>query len=275
MPIIQILPDAIDTLKTNLICEVGDNGLSYYFQDNENKRIQGLSVYQLVDQLASNINNKTSIELKGLFDSQPILSKPFHKTVICYSFPESVLLPESLYEASTVEDVINLVHGDLHKGKVLIDRLPNKKLYNVYNIPQGLHEVVANQFPTATYIHQHTVLLRDELVDGDIMIVLFYQNKIVIQLVKSGNLQIIQSFSYNSTVGAVYQLLNVCHLYNMMDVRLRIGGMIEKSAALLDEISKYFSTIDFTVIQDVDMPEGLKELPPHYFSHLFSISRCV
>ena len=146
----------------------------------------------------------------------------------------------------------------------------------MYSIPVALHKMVAAKFPTACFIHQHSVLIKSMLKEGNVMSVIVYENKIVLSLVKSGKLQIIQSFHYETTDDAVYHMLNTCHQFGVDELQLQLSGLIEKSSALFRLIHNYFLFIEFSEIPvGITTADGFKELPDHYFSHLFSIHSCV
>jgi len=105
--------------------------------------------------------------------------------------------------------------------------------------------------------------------------VIFYQNKIVIALLKKGMLQIVQTFKYTTATDVVFHMLNICEQFKAKEINIKISGMIEKDSALFKEIYKYFLHIDFDNLpSDLSSDERIKELPNHFFSHLFSIALC-
>jgi hypothetical protein len=95
-------------------------------------------------------------------------------------------------------------------------------------------------------------------------------------LVKAGELQLIQTYPYNSGADVVYYMLNICRQFNMTNIPVCIGGMIEKDSDLHAEIGHYFSNIVFDELPaEYEYADSLQQLPAHYFSHLFSIALCV
>jgi len=59
-------------------------------------------------------------------------------------------------------------------------------------------------------------------------------------------------------------------------VTVDISGMIDKKSNLFASIYKYFLHIEFDKLPgDFTYYEGIKDHPPHFFSHLFATAACV
>jgi len=270
-PVFEIIPEAIFFQQTNLICEISTNSFSYIFENDIEKKFYGLSVFHF-DKKDFDISE----QLKDIFKEQSLLRKNYKKVFISFSGEESALLPEELYNPGGNASLLNALYGDLHDGIILTDLVADKKLYNVYRMPAAIHKVIVEQFPLAVFSHQYSLLIKQEFGSSDLFKIIFYKDTFVATLIKSGELKLMHTYLYQSGTDVVYHLLNICRQFDMANVPLRIGGMIEIDSNLHKEISHYFPNITFDELPaEYEFAVSLKEFPPHYFSHLYSLALCV
>ena len=269
-PVFEIIPEAIFFNQTNLICEISLDGFSYVFENDQDKKFHGLSVFHFVNDVDA------SKQLKEIFKEQPLLHKNYKKIFVSYAGAESALLPEELYTPKENELLLDTFFGDLNEGSVATDIVTEKKICNVYRMPAAIHQAMIEKFPSAVFKHQFTSLIKNSFPTGDLLKIIFYTNTFVAVLVKAGDLQIINTYPYLSGADVVYHLLNICHQFNMINMPLLIGGSIEIDSDLHKEISHYFKNIRFDELPaEYEFTNSLKELPPHYFNHLFLLALCV
>lgn len=269
-PVFEVLPEAIFFQQTNLICEISKNTFSYIFENDVEKKFYGLYVFNFND------NDDVSIQLKNIFQSQPLLSKNYKKVFICFSGEESALLPEELYKPGANDLLLNKLYGDISESFILTDLVADKKIYNVYRMPAAIHKAIVDHFPLAAFTHQYSLLIKQQYDKSDLLNVIFYSNSFVVTAVKAGELQLMHTYFYQSVTDVVYHLKNICKQFRLTNVPLRLGGMIENDADLTKELQHYFSNITFNELPaEYDFAPKLKDLPTHYFSHLFALAQCV
>lgn len=233
------------------------------------RKFHGLSVFHFSN--GANIPG----ELKTIFNEQPLLHKTYKKVFVSYTGYESALLPEELYKPGENELLLNTMYGDLQECSISTDLVADKNIYNVYRMPAAIHQVIVDKFPLAAFSHHDSILIKQDI-QGNVLRVIFYKDSFIAVLVKGGELQIIQTYPYQSGADVAYCLLNICEQFKMNNVLLRIGGMIDVDSDLHKEIMHYFPNITFDELPaEYEFAENLKKLPPHYFSHLFSIALCV
>ncbi len=272
-PIFNISPGDINSEYTSLFGEVSNEGFSYFFLNDKSKLIEGLTVFHYGK---SNTENNVSELLKKIFGEQLPLKNKYSNIFISYAFNESILTPGIYYDYSQNNENINLVYGDLNNGVILADKVEEKNLYNIYRIHADIHQAITARFPEAKFSHQYSLLVKQLPDAGNIMKVIFYQNKIVITLLKNDKLQIVQAFYYTTAGDVVYHMLNICCQFQVKDINVELSGMIEKDSGLFKEIHQYFLMTNFSSPPDkLSYPEAIKEFPSHFFSHLFSIALCV
>ena len=269
-PVFEIIPEAIFFNQTNLICEICPDGFSYIFENDIDKKFHGLSVFHFAN------DADVSKQLKEIFKEQHLLHKTYKKIFVSYAGTESALLPEELYTPKENGLLLDTFFGDMNEGTVATDIIADKKIYNAYRMPAAVHRALIEKFPLAVFKHQFSLLIKNNFPTGDLLKIIFYTDTFVAVLVRAGELQIINTFHYLSGADVVYHLHNICHQFKMTDVPLLVCGSIEIDSDLHKEISHYFKNISFDEMPaEYEYANSLKELSPHYFSHLFSLALCV
>ena len=270
--VFEIAPSSLVPENSSLICEVSDEGFSYGVKDETKNLFSGLGVYHF-DKKKPAVG--FPIALQVLFHQKEIFSKPFNKVYVVYSYPQSVLIPFSMYNRDNNQTVMNMMFGDLNSNDILLtDIIANQSLYNCYRIPAATLEMVKNQFPNASINHQYSLMLKKP-VDTEQLSVIFYAQKVVVDLVKEEKHQLINSFSYNSPKDISYILLNICQQLDIKKIRLKISGLIEVNSALYQEIYKYFDEIQLCGFREgCEYSEEIRSFPSHYFSYIFDVDSC-
>ena len=266
-PIFEILPDKLEPEFTNLYCEVSEDSLLYFFQNDSDKVISGLSYFKLT---VENVNSNFAV--KNILDTNQVLRKQFNKVFIAYSFSEMVLVPENMYQEMDEASLIDTLYGEDIERKILMDNVPELEVNNYYSVPLNLHTYIQTHCPEADFKHSVSYLLKQPFSAGTTINVLFYQCKFLCTVWKDGKLLLSNNFRFLSAEDVVYHLLNICKQLNIPELpSLLIGGMIEKDSALAVEIKKYFNKVEFDN-HNAKLSENLLYFPSHYFSHMFSIA---
>jgi Protein of unknown function (DUF3822) len=269
----EILPDSVDAAKCTLNCEISNEGFSYAIKNEEQNKYVAVAVLQFDKGTDSGDYGNT---LQEVIQNQSLFSGHFKKVHVMYSFAESVLIPFALYSSLENENVLNLVHGDLHNNtSILTDLVTESGVYNVYRVSTSALNALKSKFPGASNIHQYSVLLKQPRSKEDQLNIIFYPQRIVLKLSKNGQIQMVNSFSYNTAEDASYILLNTCKQFEIRNIPVEVSGLIEKDSALFKEIYKYFEAINFAVLPATNnYAEEINQQPAHYFSNIFAIDSC-
>ncbi|HET7117422.1 MAG TPA: DUF3822 family protein [Hanamia sp.] len=273
--VFEILPSSsFDAENCSLLCEVSNEGFSFCVKDEIANSFLGLAIYHY-DLSKPPIG--LPIDLQVLFHQKEILSGNFKNIFVVYSFPQSVLVPFSLYDSKKNSLLMNMMYGDLYANEtILTDLVSNHSVYNCYRIPASVYEVVQNQYPNAVSNHQYSFLLKEPFDEKNILSVIFYSKKLIAILVKNGQLQLMQSFNYHTPEDVSYILLNICNQFYINSIKIEISGLIEENSSLYKEIYKFFTEIEFTKLPgDINYSEEIKQYPSHYFSYIFALNSCV
>lgn len=261
-------------LEEILLIQLGEKEFSYLIYDSAN-RCKALGAYQI------NLSDHyltMSDDLKGLFLSHPLFSKVFHKIILVYNTGRNVLVPSEYSNADSLQNMIELVYGDVSTCKVLSDKVQKLEAFNHYAIEEQLIQAISKVFVCDLTMHQHSLLPAIPLNHHDQFYCIFGLGSFTVMVHKAGQFQFIQTFQFNVPEDVVYHLLHIGETYqfNIAEVQLKVSGYIDETSALYTELEKYFLNVEKDLLPDhFTYPEGMDKYPSHYFSYLFSLASCV
>ncbi|UAY50648.1 DUF3822 family protein [Ferruginibacter albus] len=270
----NLQPNNIDTSQATLLMILGLHGISYTIL-NENS-FEGIGFYTFGADISL---KKVATSSDKIISGDSFLRKEYKNIKIVYSFTDAVLVPSEIINDESNSDMLDLLYGYAQEEVLKKDFLASQSLYNIYRVPSDVNDYLSGTFPSATYIHLHTVLpqlLKD--VKGAHMYCIFGTNHVTVMLKINDALQIIQKFTYKTPEDVSYYLLKICAAFNapVNETTLHVTGLLDKVSTLYTEIYRYFINIFFE-----GLPEGytygdeIKTHPSHFFSHLFSLAACV
>jgi hypothetical protein len=273
-PSFNIQAPEIDFNSAQLFAEAGPMGISLAVLGADNC-FSAVIIYPFAAGM-----NDTEIgeKLREICNSENLFKKQYSKTHLFWAFAESILVPAELMNADRNQNMLNLVFGDAKQGIIHSDFLYKHNLHNVYRIPEQLIDIFSNCLPVATQTHVFSTMVNKDILPGNHLFAVFYNNSLTIMLCKDGKLQVIQNFSYTHADDCVFHLLNVCKGFDVKpdSVTLHINGMIDANSGLYAAVYKYFLNIEFDTLPDgYTYYEKIKDQPPHFFSHLFALASCV
>jgi hypothetical protein len=268
-----------ELLQCRLLVEVTPNAFTYVLLNQRNMSPLVVKYFQLEPSKESPLTDT----LQELMNGDTLLKRPVKETLLVYNFPESSLVPESLFTTDTNRQIIDTLHGNLQKGLILTEKIPWWELFNVYRISFELHHLLQQTFSAGKYWHYYSLMLKsfkmfDSTEQQDCIKVIFYSDKMVALVIREGKVHLAQTFLYHDTKDVAYHLLNCCHQLGIdqESVRLLVGGLIDKQSSLSTELHKYFLRIDFEEIDEsIKVTDELKELPLHYFSSILKMAVCA
>jgi hypothetical protein len=268
-----IMPSSSDPETCVLICEVSNEGFSCCIRNEDEKSYVGVAIYHF-DSTKPAIG--FPIALQVLFHQHDIFSKKFRKVCVGFSFPQSVLIPFSMYDRDKNQTLMNLMFGDLETNDVILtDIISEQSLYNTYRLSAATVEMIKNQFPDATMTHQYSLLLKNFSGDTDSISVIFYTQKVVVHVFSGGKHFLLNSFDFTTANDISFILLNICQQLKIKKIHLVLRGLVEENSALYNEIYKYFDDIEFASFRkEYSYSEEIAKFPSHYFSHIFDIDSC-
>ena len=260
-----------------LVLEVSPHIVSYAVI-NSNKKLLQLRFYELDTASAASASD----ELARLLTADAFLNKPVADKTIVYNFPECELVPAEYYTADKAADLVTLLHGDLHTGAILSEQVGDNNQYNVYRVPGGIHELLQSHFTGSHHWHYYSLWIKADqqqaYEEKTFLSVLFYPNRILVSVMREGQLQLLQSYSYDAAEDVAYHLLNICQQLELpaASTPLMLSGMIDAGSAMFTEINKYFGQVSLKSFPGCEaILPSLGEYPAHFFSPLLKLAICV
>jgi hypothetical protein len=268
-----------ELLQSRLLVEVNPNAFTYVLLNQRNMSPLGVKYFQL----EHSKDNPLVRFLREILQSDPLLKREVKETIVVYNFSDSSLIPEPIFSMDSNREIIDTLHGNLKKGLILTEKIPWWELFNVYRIPPDLHQLLQQTFTAGKYWHYYSLLLKsfkmfDSAEKEDCIKVIFYADKMVTLVVRDGKVHLVQTFLYQDTKDVIFHLLNCCQQLGISqeEVKLILGGLIDRQSALSTELHKYFLRIQFEAIDEsIKVTDELKELPLHYFSSLLKMAVCA
>ncbi|MFM2358155.1 MAG: hypothetical protein RLY16_147 [Bacteroidota bacterium] len=270
--------DFLDKTNTpnepSLIVQVGYQGVSYVIIDNQ-QHCHALAVYDVA--ISSDTTTLCDL-LKRIIADNPVLQLVFKKITLVYDFPQTLLVPPAYKNHTSNRQMLELLFGDMSDNVLYTDFMYKHNLYNIFAISRKLDEVLSYLFISDEKMHLQSILPYVQSFSANHLYCIFGNNHLNAMLLVDGKLQVMQSFNFFSPDDAVYFLLQTCNAYQVdpSNVELQLHGRIDQSSVLCREISQYFDEIVFSSLpESFSYSEDVKQLPSHYFSHLFEIAACV
>ncbi len=233
---------------------------------------QGNSLYQLA---YCSVNEWTDEELDCFFSAYPVLEEEYYQVLISYSFRRQLIVPASSYRKNDGGLLISTLLGNSGSVSVVSEAIPEWQLYNVYAVPDIVHDRLRRQFPKATFRHQQSLELRNTNagIEQGCLQVDFATDDFSVLAVSQSKLLFSGSCEYSSPADVLYYLLRVCHQFSLsqQDVQLQLSGLIDSNSALYKELYQYFIHISF---RDA-MWSGTNEYPAHFFTSLNDLAQCA
>ncbi len=268
--------DRINFAGTNLYIDFGAGHLAMAVMLSTSGRFVGLEYYILK-------NNVRQDELREMLATHPLLKKTFNRVLISFNTRESVLLPERMYHDQFKEQVLATIHGDLNTGVVLAESTDVSELKNIYRVPAFYKEEITKLFPTGTYRHVYSVILkvldhRRKSFPSSFIYVIFYPNQIILTLVKDHDLQLIQTFPYDIPEDVSYNILNIADQFDLStdEILVKLSGLVDTDSVLYSDILKYFINVETDPRPGYfSYDEAFDAYPSHFFTPFFSLGLCV
>lgn len=273
-PAFNIQSPDIDTATAELFVEAGPTGISFVVLDAGNC-FSAIVIYSFPTGIST---AAIAEQVREISKSEKYLQASYKKINICWTFTESILVPDALVDAAGHTLMLDLVYGDANSGSVKSDFVSRQGMHNVYRIPAVVIDALPATWQYVGQTHQYSLLPDLATKTGNCLWVVFYSNSLTAMLSKEGQLQVIQHYEYGNADDAAYQLLNICASFDAVtdETILQASGMIDTGSNLYASLYKYFLHIELASLPvDHHYAAAIKNYPAHFFSHLFTLATCV
>lgn len=215
----------------------------------------------------------------GVYEKHGELRQPFHKIMIGFDHPKSLLVPPGLYTESDPRLLLETMYGINGRHAIIREDIPGWQLQNVYAVPKETQDWLERHFPSAQYRHNYSVGIRQISTndfEGSILVD-FRANDFSLVASKAGRLLLVQTFSYSTPADVVFYLVKICQelSFQQETVRLGLSGLVEKNSNLYRELDHYFLHIQFREPSWQIGTDSGQEYPPHFFTSLNDLALCA
>lgn len=273
-PSFNISTADFDPATSHLFVEAGPASVSMLVLDDKNS-FTAVVCYALT---ATDIGALAD-EVKEILFEAPLLRHSYRKTAITWNFRESLIVPNEFAGQADHTAMLELVYGPSAKDVTRSDFLFRHHLHNVYRVPEPIDNLLRNKFIFASHTHLHSLLPDMVKKDGAARLwVAFYKGSFTVIIHKDGKLQMVQQFAYSGPDDVAYYLLNACERFGIAPSAavVELSGMIDTDSNLYTAIYKYFLNISLLSLpEQFEYDPAIREMPAHFFSHLFTAAACV
>ena len=262
------------TRQSRLVIEISLWGISYVILDEDDKCIALICYHYPADTGM----DKAAVVIKKSVADNVILQERFSKIIIIYAFPTAMLVPKHFINSANIKELLELHSGDVSDAYIRSDFNYKVDTQTIYAVPKQIDGVLSYLFSADISMHQYGLLPALATFKNQHLYCIFGIGQFTVMLIKEGKLQCIQSYSFKVPEDINYFLLQLCESFEIStdDVELQLNGMIDQKSRLYEELHNYFLQISFgTLPANFSYPEGIRQYPDHYFSHLFELIACV
>ena|SRR5689334_3099984 len=262
----------MNTSQANLLMEIGETHCCFAIA-NHADRMMIQSVYYAAEE-----NDRDDL-LKKVLEVHPELGRSFRQTVIGYYMRENILIPSKLYHFEETKKLLQALY-EKEQNTTISESVAEWQLYNAYNVPVYLHELLSRNFATGNFWHVYSVTLKNriEQQEGSKLIIDFKTDSFSVVVIKNNTILLAQIFAYSKPADILYWLLKVCRELSLdqNEARLLISGLIDRRSAVYKDLEQYFLNIEFASIANgVRLANPFHEYPVHFFSSLYKLAACV
>jgi hypothetical protein len=261
---------------SKLCIEVGPDFYSYCISDLSGKQIHSFGYFH------SNLPIESS-QLNSLFDLQNIKGFSFNDVVLIHNRAEMALVPSVFHQPETATTILQTIHGDLEELKVMEDDVHQWELFNVYGWNAEIYSVVSEKFPQVRHVQFVTAALRSlfkslSIDKEQLLKVYFYQKTFTVIALKDTQLQLAQSFHFETPQDVIYHLLNLVDRlrFDLATVAVEVSGLLDIHSETWKELNKFFIEVDIEEFTGHHQEANqVNEVPSHFYTPFLISPRCV
>jgi len=264
--------DDLNTSQANLLMEIGETHCCFAIANHADRMMIQSVFYTAEDSDGDDL-------LKKVLQAHPELKQSFRQTVIGYYMRENILIPSKLYHFEETKKLLQTLY-EKEQNSAISESVSEWQLYNAYNVPLPLHELLSRSFATGNFWHVYSITLKNsiEQQEGGKLIIDFKTDSFSIVVTKNNSILLAQIFAYSKPADILYWLLKICREFSLAqnEVSLLLSGLIDRKSAIYKDLEQYFLNIEFaSIINGVRLSNPFHEYPVHFFSSLYKLAACV
>lgn len=193
---------------------------------------------------------------------------------IRYNFKEVLLVPMEKLTSAAAADYLTLIYGESLNHEIKHDKIADQAgMLTIYRIRSSIVDQALRHFHLFQAQHVYTdiinqLLLRTDLPDNFLKIQV-YPNSFISVLLIGRQVQMIQTFSFETTEDICYYLLTILkeHAVAINDTSLEMSGFIEPHGELHRRLQQLFHNRHFQNLPETSLLPGMLE---NNHSHTFT-----
>lgn len=268
--------DSYDHRTAKLYIELGSRHYASFVTSAAADKVMEFEFFHLDEKITAN-------DLSDYIVDRNFNLNDFQSVTFIHNQKEFVLVPSEFYKSHLDKSVLETIHGDLDLFEIQSDKLSQWEIVNVFGIEESIFKTIQHLFPGAGHVHINSIYLKSifkqlaEMQEQWVK-VYFYPSFFNVVVFKNSQLQIMQTFYYETKDDVIYYLLTLTEQLGM-DVNLifmQLSGLIDYESALYAEINKYFLNVSLEKnVESITLIPEDQDKPSHYFTPLFLPAQCV
>jgi hypothetical protein len=275
---IGFYPDVATTESSNedrLLLFIQATQIVCMLQSCATKQILGCEFFKLVD-----TDSKWDDVFSQLKRVSDLLKNNVGKIYVVHENTEAVLIPTELFSSNSMQDYLKLVYGVKENSICFSNELKHEEcIVNVFRVDTLLYEPLCANFNISQHFHSYTNLLQQvfqqkKYQENNWIKLVFDEKYFIVTLIKDNQLQLIQTFNYQSSEDILYHIMNVLnqHDISITSLNVLISGKIDLDKTIYHLIQQYFSNIEVEKSESGNaLSEKLSTFPSHYFTSYFNV----
>jgi len=256
------------------------DGFTFNILDKERNKHLALVSYHL-QEISS--YSQLAIEIDDIFANNELLTKYYPKVIILVENPKSTLVPNPLFDSTSLPEYLKFNHFLQTDEEVVYDKLTHLNAFNVFAVSKVLKNKFRDKFARYRLAHYSTALIETLLITtknqnvDNTLFVNVNSSTFDIVYISQQKLTFYNSFRYNTPEDFIYFLIFSMEqlMLNPETVTLLLMGEIAKDSKIYGIAFKYIRNIAFADRSDhFRYSYVLDEVQSHHFYTLLNVSRC-
>lgn len=204
------------------------------------------------------------------------------RVIVVHQAIHATVVPAQLFNVDNGKELIDLQFGDLFRGTILTEQVPERQDYTVYRIPTELFTNFAIAHPAILHRHLFSLWLgwlNKVPAEADGQVFLLFEINRVFMAIRREDWLLVQQYEYQAPEDISFYLLAALQEFQLSPetVTVTIDGWIDTQSAVYQELVKYIRNLKTAVLPEgitIDK-QALQEQPLHFFTPLIQMAQCV
>jgi len=257
----------------SLFVEAGNKHFACWCSDAGTGAVKAFELFQF------DIDDKNTIDniLKEIRVQSKLMDHTSNPATITWNLESAICVPQAFYREDVAGQYLDTMLGTtLAENKTLAEYTPGGQVI-VTRQPANYIGALHNHFTGITFTHKFCVLLKkylgtanegNEQPASNSLHIIFYPSHFILTAIKNNALQIIRSINYATAEDALYNIMQVCSVYNMPlnTTAIIASGLIDTASNLYNTLHSYVDNFELeqpgAIVFDA---QGFHDHPTHYF----------